>query len=107
MQKTFYFLVCLLLMQVIAKAQVKIGNNPTTVNSASLLELETTDKGLVFPRVSLTGVSSSAPLPAGLLTGTVVFNTNGSVTGGNGIGLYLWDGAARRVINSGNSTAWN
>src|SRR5436190_1009447 len=105
MKKTFYYLLCLLLTQIIAKAQVKIGNNPTSINNASLLELETTDKGFVFPRVSLNNVSFPAPLPAGLLTGTVVFNTNGSVTGGNGVGLYLWDGAAWRAINPGNSTA--
>jgi len=90
------------------KAQVKIGDNPTNINSASLLELETTNKGLVFPRVSLTNVASSAPLPAGLLTGTVVYNTNAAIINGNGIGLYVWTGSAWiSLISNINSTAWS
>src|SRR5678816_4447336 len=88
---------------------MKIGDNPKTINSASLLELETTNKGLVFPRVSLSNVTSPAPLPSVLLTGTVVYNTNGSITGGNGTGLYIWNGTVWMYINTGgiSSTAWS
>ncbi len=75
-------------------SQVKIGDNATTINSASLLELETTNKGFVLPRVSLTSTSSSSPLASGLLTGTIVYNTNSSITGGSGIGIYYWDGSS-------------
>ena len=32
-------------------AQVKIGDNPTTINKASILELEHNSKGLLFPSV--------------------------------------------------------
>ena len=74
MKIRLYLLVCFILLHVAVDAQMKIGDN-----CASLLELETTNKGLVFPRVSLTSVSSSLPLDAILLTGTVVFNTNASV----------------------------
>ena len=35
-----------------ANAQVKIGDNPTTVGASSLLELESTTKGLVLPRMT-------------------------------------------------------
>ncbi|MEO8710678.1 MAG: hypothetical protein ABI405_01075 [Parafilimonas sp.] len=88
---------------------MKIGDNSTTINSASLLELETTNKGLVFPRVSLTDVASSSPLPSGLLTGTVVYNTNPSVTNGNGTGLYIWGGSVWTWIttNVTSSSAWS
>ena len=40
------------------KAQIKIGNNPTTIGTSSLHELETTNKGLVLPR--LTGAQMNA-----------------------------------------------
>ncbi|HEY2726761.1 MAG TPA: hypothetical protein VGI61_06285, partial [Parafilimonas sp.] len=79
-------------MHLSAISQVKIGSNATTINSASLLELESTSKGFVLPRVSITDVSSSSPLNAGLLIGTVVYNTNSSTTGGSGAGIYYWDG---------------
>ncbi len=107
--KSSFFLLTLLLLQFTVNAQMKIGDNPTSINSASLLELETTNKGLVLPRIALTDVSSPAPLPAGLLTGTVVFNTNASVTGGDGVGIYVWsDGAWKRpVIVTAGSPGWN
>ena len=83
--KTISFLVlCILVMRFAAISQVKIGDNSTTVSTASLLELETTNKGFVLPRISITSVNSSAPLAAGLLTGTIVYNTNSGITGGSG-----------------------
>ena len=110
MKTKFYFLACVLLIQfAAAKAQMKIGNNPTTINSASLLELETTNQGFVLPRVSITDVSAAAPLPAGLLTGTVVYNTNAGTTGGSGVGIYIWDGTQWVILSTGtsvNSSAW-
>ena len=93
MRIRLYILVCLLYQHVAVHAQMKIGDNSTSINGASLLELETTNKGLVFPRVSLTNVASSSPLPAGLLTGTIVYNTNATVTNGNGTGFYFWNGS--------------
>ena len=107
--KSAFFLLALLLLQFTVNAQMKIGDNPTSINGASLLELETTNKGFVFPRVSITSISTPAPLPAGLLTGTVVYNTNAAVTGGSGVGLYLWNGSSWNVINSGAipGTAWS
>lgn len=46
-------------------AQVKIGDNPKTVNPSSLLELESTNKGLLLPR--LTDTTSIANPPQGML----------------------------------------
>lgn len=39
-------------------AQVKIGDNPTTIASSSLLELESTNKGLLLPRVNPSSVTN-------------------------------------------------
>jgi hypothetical protein len=91
MKKLSLYLICLLLIQVNAKAQVKIGgNNPTLINSGSLLELEATNKGLVFPRVAITDPNRTNPLPAGLLNGTTVFNTTHNLFQGLEKGLYTW-----------------
>lgn len=72
--------------------QLKIGDNVTSINTNSILELESTNKGFVLPRISLTSTGLSSPLTAALLTGTVVYNTNSAVAGGSGVGLYYWDG---------------
>jgi hypothetical protein len=93
MKNKHYLLTGFIFLHVIVHAQVKIGDNATSINAASLLELETTDKGFVLPRVSITSTSSSSPLASGLLTGTVVYNTNSSTTGGSGTGIYYWDGS--------------
>ena len=80
------------------KAQVRIGGNGAP-NAAAVLDLNVDDsatpaanKGaLALPRVSL--ASTSAQLNGVTpITGMLVYNTNASMTGGNGIGMYFWDG---------------
>jgi hypothetical protein len=75
-----------------ANAQMKLGTNPTTTNANALLEMETTNKGLLLPRVALTSTTSFAPLTAHV-AGMAVYNTAtaGDVTPG-----YYFD----------NGTAW-
>lgn len=72
----------------ISYCQVKIGNNPNTINSNSLLELESTNKGLLPPRVTLQSTDSATPLTAPIPTGMLVYNSGGSVING----LYVWNG---------------
>lgn len=49
-----HIILLLLLVGFTSFAQVKIGNNPTTVGASSLLELESTNRALVMPRVANT-----------------------------------------------------
>lgn len=79
--------------------QVKIGDNPTTLNNNSLLELESTNKGFLVPRVSLTGLTSAAPLTAPVPTGMTVYNTGAAVP----TGYYFWNGTRwLRLLTSAN-----
>lgn len=55
-------------------AQVKIGSNPTIVNTNSLLELEGTGKGVLLPRSSSAQISAMTSVPTGML----LFNTTDS-----------------------------
>jgi len=76
-------------------AQVKIGNNPTSINANSVLELESTNKGVLYPRVALTATANAAPLTAHV-AGMVVYNT---ATANDVIpGLYINDGAKWALI---------
>lgn len=80
-------------------AQVKIGDNPTTINGGSVLELESTNKGLLMPRISLTNTTTWG-LAGTSAAGMHVFNTNTGITSTNTtyptlaakIGEYYWDG---------------
>ncbi|MDR6804767.1 hypothetical protein J2Y45_002925 [Dyadobacter sp. BE34] len=72
-------------------AQVKIGDNPNSINGSSILELESTSKGLLLPRVPLTSLGTAAPV-TNAVEGMHVFNTttNSELQQGE----YYWDGNA-------------
>lgn len=76
-----------------AQGQVKIGNNPTTINPGSALEIETPTRGVLMPRVALTDRATwtlNGNQPA---EGMMVYNTN-ATTGANGLqaGMAVWKG---------------
>lgn len=73
-----------------AVAQLKLGANATTVNANSILEMETTNKGLLLPRVALTSTTAFAPLTAHV-AGMSVYNT--ATVGDVTPGYYCNDGA--------------
>lgn len=56
-------------------AQVKIGDNPNTINSSSLLELESTTKGVLLPRLTETQRDAISTPPTGLW----IFNTTANM----------------------------
>ena len=81
-------------------AQVKIGDNPTTINAGSVLELESTNKGLLLPRIALTNTTTWAPLLGTPTAGMHLYNTNAAITSTNvayptsaaKTGEYYYDG---------------
>lgn len=82
--------------QVIAQ---KIGTNPTVKQASAVLEVEHSGKGVLLPRVALTGLNDSATIitPANALT---VFNTATAGTAPNEItpGYYYWNAIANKWI---------
>lgn len=70
-----YFLISLLTVLCFTNklfSQIKIGNNPTTIGTSSLLELESTNKGFVIPRMTTAQLLSIASPTTGML----VYNTD-------------------------------
>lgn len=72
----------------------KFGANPTNIATSAVLEVESTDKGILFPRIALTSTIdvSTIPSPATALT---VFNTASAGTAPNSVtpGYYYWNGS--------------
>lgn len=68
-------------------AQVGIGT--TTPNSDAALDISSTNKGVLLPRIALTSTDSSAPLSSNV-SGMMIYNT----TSGSGLvpGFYFNDG---------------
>ena len=73
-----------------ASAQVKIGNNPTAINDASLLELESSTQGLLLPRVALVNTTTRTLVGSASIQGMTVYNT--ANTGDVTEGLYTHNG---------------
>jgi len=93
-------LIPLLLLVLFARAQVKIGNNPGTINSNSILELESTNKGFLPPRVALNSLSTVTPLSGTVPAGMLVFSSGGTLTDG----YYYWNGTEWKKLDNGNRT---
>jgi hypothetical protein len=65
--KGFLFIVIFLTFGVLANAQLKIGDNPTSINKSSLLELESSRQGLLLPRLTDTVAINSLTPPDGMI----------------------------------------
>lgn len=98
-----------LLASGMANAQVKVGDNPTTINSNSVLEIESTTKGVLLPRVALTETTNASPLGAHV-AGMFVYNTASAndVTPGtyynNGSAWVRADGELGWLVNGNTGT---
>lgn len=71
-------------------AQVKIGDNPGNINNSSLLELESTDKGILISRLTSSQKNAIASPSQGLL----IFQTD-SVSG-----FYYYNGTTWEILLS-------
>ena len=96
MRKVLFLLLFLLVLGAASiSAQVRIGGDEVP-NEAAVLDLNADNendgiKGLALPRVSLASNDDDLGY-SGLLEGMLVYNTNADMTGGDGVGVYYWDG---------------
>ncbi|MDR0232955.1 MAG: tail fiber domain-containing protein [Dysgonamonadaceae bacterium] len=104
-QKTKVLNVLMVLMSlmplVTTQAQVKIGQDAEPVKG-TVLELNSNPGGYIgglrLTNVSLASITdltrlSETPSDVADLKGAIVYNTNPAIIGGNGTGVYYWDGA--------------
>ncbi|MFI0425317.1 MAG: hypothetical protein ACH34V_00025 [Flavobacterium sp.] len=89
-----------------SQAQVKVGDNPTTINANSVLEIESTNKGLLLPRVALTSAIVATPMSAHV-SGMTVYNTATAGTAPDNVtpGFYYNNGTRWVAVKDGYLTA--
>lgn len=70
----------------------QVGIGTTEPASSSILDITSTDKGVLIPRVKLVGADDKSPLTGNIPDGTLVFNTDKSGVGDNSVipGVYVW-----------------
>ncbi len=73
----------------------KLGTNPTNIAPSAVFEIESTNKGVLFPRVALKSTTNGTDPIASPATGLTVFNTASAGTAPNNVtpGYYYWDGS--------------
>ena len=107
-KKNYVTVLLLSLFAITTNAQVGIGT--TTPNASSNLDIVSTNRGLLIPRIVLTATNVAAPIttPA---TSLLIYNT---ATAGAGLtavtpGYYYWSGLQWERLQSGASptTGWS
>jgi len=95
---------------IIANAQtegVSIKSTVSPPHPSAMLDVESTNKGVLIPRVSIGNVAIASPVLSPV-DGLLVYNTNASIVGGNGIGFYHWTSTpTARWEKLGGSSFWS
>ena len=87
-------MVCVgIILSFAAGAQSKLGDNPVSINPDAILEMESTNKGMLLPRMGLTATNSAAPLSS-FVAGMTIYNTATAGSGTTAVtpGIYYCDG---------------
>ncbi len=93
--KNLYLIIFSLFTSVFAFSQnVGINSTGAAPDASAMLDVSSTDKGLLIPRVALTATNSNAPIGAGIATSLLVYNTATAGTGATAVspGYYYWNG---------------
>lgn len=86
----------------LAYSQAKIGGNPQSISSSALLELESSNRGFLPPRIALNSLTDVGTIPSPA-KGLLVYN--------NGLGLlkeegyYYWNGSQWSAISGFSSSS--
>ncbi len=102
--KQFLFTLTACCIALISEAQIGIGT--TTPNASAELDITSTNKGFLPPRIALTATTSASPVTSPA-TGLLVYNTATSGTAPNNVtpGYYYYNGTKwQRIIHTEDAT---
>lgn len=102
MKKIIPFLFLINILQLSGQNNVAINTTGNAPDASSILDISSTNTGILIPRVSLGNVTLAAPVTSPA-TSLLVYNTNAGVIGGSGVGYYFWNGTQWVRLFSGNT----
>ncbi|MBB1283313.1 tail fiber domain-containing protein [Flavisolibacter sp. BT320] len=93
-----------------ATSNTAIGIGTTNPNASAALDISSSDKGLLIPRVAITSSNDVATIPSPTAS-LVIYNTATAGTGNTAVtpGFYFWDGASWAkftISNNSTSSPW-
>ncbi|NML72461.1 hypothetical protein HHL23_22170 [Chryseobacterium sp. RP-3-3] len=101
-----YLYTTLFIFIIAAEALSQVGINTSVIQDGVALQVESSNKGMLFPRVALSSRVSTSPLAATIPTGTMVFNTAAANSFPNTVtpGLHWWDAVEGQWTNFSTNT---
>lgn len=84
--KTYIYIVCMMLFGMYANAQVGINTN--TPNTSSVIDINSSNKGVLFPQYDLVVLNSTSTPVANPADGLIIYNSGGASTFPKG--YYVW-----------------
>lgn len=101
-----YIIFFFTLLLCISKLDGQVSIGEPTARDAAILDVTSSTKGVLFPRVELMSLNDKSPLTGNIPNGTLVFNTKINGTGTNKVfrGFYEWYNNAWRMPISVTST---
>lgn len=87
-----YTILFLTLLLCVSKLDGQVSIGASIPRDATILDVVSSTKGVLFPRVELTSLNDKLPLTGNIPNGTLVFNTKITGTGTNKVfrGFYEW-----------------
>lgn len=91
----FFLLVCLVFSAEGFSQNVGINATGALPATSAMLDIASTNKGLLIPRVALSAANSNAPIGASVISSLLIYNTATAGIAPNNVvpGYYYWDGA--------------
>src|SRR3954466_9381308 len=109
MKHTFYLIIILFSFHSFVSGQ-NVGINATGAapDASAILDVASTSKGLLVPRVALTATNAAGPITSPL-TSLLVYNTATSGSAPNNVvpGYYYWSGSAWVALASSSNSGWS
>jgi hypothetical protein len=101
MKKSTYILIILLFLIITKDMKAQVGIGTATPNASSMLDITSTNSGLLIPRVALISTSDVATI-ASPVTSLLVYNSGFLPNG-----YYYWNGTLWVLLATGNNTGWS
>ena len=87
------------------KMAAQVGIGTTTPNASAMLDITSTNKGLLIPRVALSNISNTTSPINNPVEGLMVWNTSNGTVGGTGKGFYYFNGSVWIPVNINTSNS--
>lgn len=108
MKRILIVLIALIMVRFSTAQSVGINATGAAPNASAMLELTSTSKGLLVPRVALTATNAAGPV-ASPETGLLVYNTATAGSAPNNVapGYYYWNGTWWVAFSAPAATGWS